>query len=100
MTSRRPKRPPDVCPACGADVPETALACPECGSDYETGWNEDAAVYDGLDLPDKDFDYDEYVKREFGDGAAGHSGARLVRRLLLIIAVVGLCLAVWWLLMR
>ncbi|MEM1107795.1 MAG: zinc-ribbon domain-containing protein [Planctomycetota bacterium] len=39
------------CPNCGAEVPDGALACPECGSDGETGWSEDTA-YDGLDLPD------------------------------------------------
>jgi hypothetical protein len=36
-----------VCPNCYADVPWNAVACPECGSDEETGWAEDAeaAVY-------------------------------------------------------
>ena len=38
--------------------------CPECGSDDQTGWSE-AAEYEGLDLPDESFDYDEFVKREF-----------------------------------
>ena len=31
-----------VCPNCYADVPWNAAACPECGSDEETGWAEDA----------------------------------------------------------
>ena len=57
--------PPEVCPNCGADVPRNALACPECGADEKTGWSE-AAKYDGLDLPDENFDYNEYVEREFG----------------------------------
>jgi hypothetical protein len=57
--------PPDICPNCGADVPRTATACPECGADEQTGWS-DAARTDGLDLPDDAFDYDEFVKREFG----------------------------------
>jgi hypothetical protein len=26
----------------------------------------DADLHDGLDLPDAEFDYDEYVEREFG----------------------------------
>ena len=56
---------PEVCPNCGGDVPRNALACPECGADEKTGWSE-AAKYDGLDLPDEDFDYNEYVEREFG----------------------------------
>ena len=62
------KRAPKVCPVCGEDVPPKALACPECGSCHNTGWKEDADVYDGLDLPDDEFDYDEYLKREFGGG--------------------------------
>lgn len=38
-----------ICPHCGAEVPSGAPACPECGSDDETGWSEDTA-YDGLFL--------------------------------------------------
>ena len=55
---------PDVCPHCGAEVPVGATACPECGSDESTGWSE-RARYDSLDLPDENFDYEEFVKREF-----------------------------------
>ena len=58
--------PPDNCPNCGADVPPNAKACPECGADEETGWSE-AARTDGLGLPDESFDYQDFVKREFGD---------------------------------
>jgi len=54
-----------VCPNCGAEVPPKARACPECGSDEQTGWSEQAQT-GGLDLPDEGFDYDDYVKREFG----------------------------------
>ena len=56
---------PDVCPNCGAEVPPKAKACPECGADEETGWSEEART-DGLDLPGRPFDYDDFVKREFG----------------------------------
>ncbi|HUA38016.1 MAG TPA: zinc ribbon domain-containing protein [Candidatus Sulfopaludibacter sp.] len=58
-------KPPDFCPNCGAEVPPGAKACPECGADEKTGWSEQAR-YDHLDLPDDDFDHDEFVKREFG----------------------------------
>ena len=50
-------------------MPPHARACPECGADEQTGWSE-AARTDGLDLPDEDFDYDDFVKREFGDKSA------------------------------
>lgn len=52
------------CPNCGADLPRNARVCPECGSDEETGWSDEAAV-SGLGLPDESFNYDEFVKREF-----------------------------------
>ena len=56
---------PEVCPNCGAEVPRGAKACPECGSDESTGWSDDAR-YSNLDLPDDNFDYGDFVKREFG----------------------------------
>jgi len=56
---------PEVCPNCGAEVPRGAKACPECGSDEETGWSDETAG-EGLDLPEEKFDYDDFVGREFG----------------------------------
>jgi hypothetical protein len=58
---------PVACPICGAEVPPNAKACPKCGADEKTGWSEDAET-SGLDLPDEDFDYEEFVKHEFGGG--------------------------------
>lgn len=57
---------PSVCPVCGEDVPSGALACPECGADHNSGWRQDAETHEALDLPDEDFNYDEFVRREFG----------------------------------
>jgi uncharacterized membrane protein YvbJ len=59
---------PEICPVCGEDVPRDSLACPGCGADHNSGWQEDAENYDGLDLPDESLDYDEFVRREFGSG--------------------------------
>ena len=50
----RQKAAPDVCPVCDEDVPRGALACPGCGADHNSGWREDAAIYDGLDLPEEE----------------------------------------------
>ncbi len=71
-------RTPKVCPVCSEDVPPKALACPECGSDHNTGWKKDAGHADGLDLPDDDdFSYEEYVEREFGGSSpAKRSGLK------------------------
>ena len=57
---------PDVCPVCGEEVPRGSLACPVCGADHNSGWRLDADTHDALDLPDDDFDYDEFARREFG----------------------------------
>lgn len=54
--------PPETCPVCGESVPRGAAACPGCGADERTGWNEDATRYDGLDLPDEAF-ADENTER-------------------------------------
>ena len=48
-------------------MPTKARVCPECGADEQTGWSEVART-DGLDLPDQNFDYDDFIKHEFGDG--------------------------------
>ena len=57
--------PPATCPNCGATVPPKAKACPECGSDEKTGWS-DSAHADNLGIPDEHFEYEEFVKDEFG----------------------------------
>jgi hypothetical protein len=47
--------PPATCPVCGESVPRGARACPGCGADERSGWNEDETRYDGLDLPNEAF---------------------------------------------
>jgi uncharacterized membrane protein YvbJ len=65
MTRKKPKA-PEVCPVCGEDVPRDSLACPKCGADHNSGWGGDADTYDAVNLPDEDFNYDEFVEQEFG----------------------------------
>lgn len=51
--SRRPGRSVFRCPNCGAAVKVGALACRECGSDANTGWQDSAEIdYAQVDLPD------------------------------------------------
>lgn len=55
-----------MCPVCYEEVPTGALACPECGADHRSGWSENADDAGGLGLPDEDFQYEEWVRQEFG----------------------------------
>ncbi len=81
----------DSCPHCGADLPPHAKACPACGSDEKTGWS-DAARYDGLDLPDENFDHDDFVKREFGGKALVPRGIHWLWWLTAILLIAGFVL--------
>ena len=84
---------PEVCPNCGADVPPNAKACPACGSDDQTGWSDDARAA-GLDLPEAEFDYEDFVKREFGDPSPARPG--MMRFWWLVaLGVLGLFLLLW-----
>lgn len=90
-------RTPEVCPVCGEDVPPRARACPECGADHNSGWRLDADAA-GLDLPDEEFDYDEFVAREFGDGGRppGIKPIWWITAIVLLVAMLaGIVLSVW-----
>ena len=85
-------RTPEICPVCGEPVPRTALACPECGADHNSGWKPGALEEDGLGLSEESFDYDEFVKEEFGGGnRPGYSPLWWVTAAVLLAA-----LAVWF----
>ncbi len=72
-----------ICPECGAEVRVGSKGCAKCASQQATKrwddepeekprrprkpWEQDEA-HDGLDLPEDDFDYDDFVEREFGRG--------------------------------
>jgi predicted nucleic acid-binding Zn ribbon protein len=58
-------KPPGQCPVCGEWAPKGAVACEECGACEKSGWSGDTHA-DGLVLPDNDFDYDDFIAREFG----------------------------------
>lgn len=89
---------PETCPNCGADVPPGATACPECGADEQTGWAEDAYA-SRLGLPPEAFEYDEFVKSEFGQKKAIPYGMKwfwwLVAIVLTILFVIGLFKWIW-----
>src|SRR5213592_3914748 len=90
MTNKKCLRPrtPEVCPVCGEEVRRRALACPQCGADHNSGWREDADTYDGVDLPDDDFNYDDFVTREFGSRAKP-AGLKTIWWIVAIALIVG-----------
>ena len=89
---RRSIMSPEICPNCGAAVPRRAKACPECGSDEQTGWSDKAAAAD-LGLPDDSFDYDRFVREELGQRQPARPGAawgRWLAAVVLILILIGL----------
>lgn len=99
MARKPPNRPtaPAECPVCGEEVPRNAPACSECGADHNSGWKEEADVA-GLDLPDDDFRYDEWVREEFGNSPkpAAIKPIWWIAAIILVITFAGLYfLAVW-----
>jgi hypothetical protein len=63
-------KPPGQCPVCGEWVRKGAAACGDCGACAQSGWS-GGSDHDGLDLPDDDFNYDEFLQREFGQDNEG-----------------------------
>ena len=86
-----------VCPCCGADVKVGKNFCRECGASDDFGWGEEGLWDDEADggySGDTDFDYQEFVDREFGNVTTPL--ARLRNRTLyvtiIILVVIGLAL--------
>ena len=78
-----------ICPHCGAEVAVGAVACRECGASDESGWGEanwesDAAGYG----EDEDFDYDEFISREFPEQATANNPYTKKRVIMTVLVVV------------
>lgn len=73
-----------VCEACGDEIHPNSRSCPHCGARREiqavgnkAAWGQSEHL-DGIDLPDPagdDFDYDDFIGREFGDDANSASAS-------------------------
>lgn len=59
-----------ACPSCGAEVRVGSRGCPKCTKGGKS-WEQDEYL-DGVDAPEgaEEFDYNDFVKREFGRGSA------------------------------
>jgi len=67
-----------LCPGCDQEVRVGSRGCPRCNppskrrkrretaTSISKGKRSKDSAYDGLDLPDEDFDYEAFVEREFG----------------------------------
>jgi hypothetical protein len=85
-----------VCPHCGAELPAGAKFCRQCGASDESGWNEGDAGENGDLAAEDDFDYQDFLRREFPDQAEP-SPKEGSKRLGLWIVVGGLCAAfLYW----
>ncbi len=83
---------PEQCPVCGAPVPAGAYACPECGADERSGWNEEATRYDGLDLPDSCFEEEAPAKYGQQQAKRGLGKHRVLIALVAIATLLAFCL--------
>ncbi len=71
-----------TCGRCGAKLVSRNF-CRECGASEESGWGDS---YVGEETED-DFDYDDFVRREFGQNADG-SKAKSNQHWILILFIV------------
>ncbi len=77
------------CPCCGAEVSAGASFCRECGASDDSGWNLDEEQ--GF-ASDDDFDYDEFLDREFSI-ARPRSHREQLQRIFTVAIIVLVCIA-------
>lgn len=61
------------CPTCANPLSPNARSCGRCGTRREGGTWLMPESADGLGIDDEAFDYDDFIRREFGEG--GKSGS-------------------------
>jgi hypothetical protein len=79
-----------ICPFCDADV-RVGKPCPGCAKKKpaKKPWVQDASA-DGLNLPDDDFDYNDFIAREFGKAPHRRTGLKWYWWALAIIILTGI----------
>ena len=83
------------CPHCGADVLQTATFCRECGADGRSGWNDEDSDSSGYDPggDQDDFDYDDYLQREFPDHAPPAATGQKLGVVVIVLIILALLLS-------
>lgn len=77
------------CPCCGAEVSAGASFCRECGASDDSGWSLEEE--EGF-ASDDDFDYDEFLDREFSI-AKPISPRDKFRRMFTVAIIVLVCIS-------
>ncbi len=83
-------RNPEFCPNCGERIRENDSSCRNCGSCTETGWSE-RAYYDSIGVDydaDEQFDYDEFLEREFNTSSSSGQGQSTLFRIVAAVLVI------------
>lgn len=89
-----------ICPFCECEV-RVGEPCSGCTkkakrtASKKRSWEQDKSA-DGLDLPDEDFDYAEYIAHEFGKAPHRKLGLKWYWWLLAIIVLAGMIASVFW----
>lgn len=76
-----------TCPNCGTDVNVRAKSCPECGADDQTVWKERDYSHTA---EDDEFDYDEFLQKEFGKPGLKPKGMSWWTWALAIVLIIAL----------
>ena len=81
-----------VCPFCGCEV-RVGKPCRGCAKKTKKParrpWEQDKSA-DGLDLPGEDFDYEDFVAREFGRAPHRQTGLQWYWWVLAVIVLAGM----------
>jgi hypothetical protein len=98
-----------LCPGCDKEVAVGSRACPHCNpprkrrlrtkaaaGSAKRSWEQDKSA-DGLDLPDEDFDYDDFVAREFGGKPHRSIGIKWYWWATALVLVMLIILGITWL---
>jgi len=78
-----------ICPGCGGEVRVGSRGCPKCNQ-LDPWEIEDNEIYDGVDLPDDEFDYKKFVANEFGGQVVNRKGFSLFWWIVAVILLIAM----------
>ncbi len=85
-----------LCAHCGAEVKIGALFCRKCGASDDSGWGQDDDVLlDDETAVDDEFDYHEFVRREFPGAVDEPIYPGRLKQLGIAIVILLICLALF-----